>query len=109
MLRSGRRDRRHHLRLSALSNARIGVAHDIDDLVYDASTWENDLVKVNINGANHQVEVECKETDLAEVVRIAKELWSETLPRVARMESSLGFQAEIRPSADLHPMDAEGR
>jgi hypothetical protein len=52
-------------------------------------------VKVNINGVNHQVEIEVDSADLSYVIEKAQKLFDETKPADHRMgPGSAGFQAE---------------
>jgi hypothetical protein len=67
-------------------------------------------VKVNINGHSHQVEVEADGDDLPRLVRVAKRLWRDTVqPQTGPAGPAFGFQAEVRSTPSLFPMDADGQ
>lgn len=60
------------------------------------------VVKVNINGSHHQVEVSSDTDDLRTVRRVAKALWCETVPALGgrRPGGVMGFVTERAPSWD---------
>ena len=53
------------------------------------------MPRVNINGANHQVEIQHDGSDLAYVVEKAQKLWDETRPADGEPRGAYGFQAQV--------------
>lgn len=49
-------------------------------------------MKVRIDGAGHEVEIECDHTDLGYVVDKAKTLWEDTRQPEAPLGPATGFQ-----------------
>jgi len=49
------------------------------------------VAKVNINGANHQVEIEHDSADLSYIVEKAQKLWDETKPTDGKPGLAYGY------------------
>lgn len=54
------------------------------------------MTKVNINGANHQVEIEHQGGDLAYVVEKAQKLWDDTKPEDKGTGPAFGYSAQVK-------------
>lgn len=67
------------------------------------------MTKVNINSANHQVEIEHEGAELAHIVRAARKLWRQTVPPTRGEGPAYGFSADRRGAPDLYGTDADGR
>lgn len=52
------------------------------------------MTTVNINGANHQVEIDHDSPDLAFVVRTARKLWQDTKPSEVTPGPGFGYSNE---------------
>jgi hypothetical protein len=57
------------------------------------------VTKVNINGANHQVEIDHDSTDLSYVVEKAQNLWDATKP-ADKSGPAFGYSAQINVSTN---------
>lgn len=55
------------------------------------------MTRVNINGANHQVEVQHDGGDLAYVIEKAQKLFDETKPQDRAAGPAFGFSMERKP------------
>lgn len=53
------------------------------------------MTRVNINGSNHQVEVQHEGGDLAYVIEKTRKLWDETKPEVEPPGPAYGFSAQV--------------
>lgn len=68
------------------------------------------MTRVNIDGAGHQVEVDVPDGKLADVARVAKQLWRDTAPTAPKPPGpAFGFHTELRFTQDLDSNDADGR
>lgn len=57
------------------------------------------MTKVNINGANHQVEIEHDSDDLADVIKKARRLWDATKPN-DKPGPAFGYSAQVNVSTN---------
>lgn len=53
------------------------------------------MTKVNINGTNHQVEIDHDGNDLSYVVDKAKALWEQTKPADAGKGPAFGYSTQV--------------
>lgn len=53
------------------------------------------VTKVNINGANHQIEIDHDGNDLSYVVEKAKKLWDETKPD-SKTHAAFGYSTQLQ-------------
>lgn len=54
------------------------------------------MTKVNINGANHQVEIDHQGGDLAYVIEKAQNLWEATKPEDKGSGPAFGYSAQVK-------------
>jgi hypothetical protein len=53
------------------------------------------VTKININGANHQVEIDHDSADLSYVVEKAQKLWNDTKPTDAKPGPAIGYSMQM--------------